>query len=69
MTSVSYMALCACYALMRLVAVGGDRNDFISLMACLFRAVEHSRFEWNAAVVLEKNRCATQDKLDALLEQ
>lgn len=70
--SHAYGALCACYALLRLIAVGGmvgrdSLDDFIDLMARAFRALEHSRFDWNAAVILEKNGWMDNGTLSALL--
>ena len=71
----AYMALCACYALLRLTAVGAAQekktvnalNDFIDLMSRVFRAVEHSRFDWNAAVTLNRLGWTSQREMDLLL--
>lgn len=70
----AYMALCGCYALLRLTAVGAVQdktpnaiNDFIDLMSRVFRAVEHSRFDWNAAVTLNRLGWTGQREMDLLL--
>ncbi|NCB31802.1 MAG: YkgJ family cysteine cluster protein, partial [Clostridia bacterium] len=49
----AYMALCGTYALLRVLARGCEtKQSFVDRMARAFRMIEHSRFDWNAAVVL-----------------
>lgn len=55
-----YMALCALYALLRLLSVacvtgGGDFQKFVDICAAAFKVFEHSAFDHNAMVILRQN--------------
>ncbi|MEA4897099.1 MAG: flagellin lysine-N-methylase [Christensenellaceae bacterium] len=68
----AHVALCAVYALMRLLAVGTLHDTpgeapFVDLMASAFRLIEHSGFDWNATLLLRSMGCDNMRRLDGVL--
>ena len=67
-----YLSLCAGYGLLRFLAVSwmsdkSDEADLVDVCAATFRLIDHSSFDWNAAVLLERMHLVDEEDMARLL--
>lgn len=67
-----YLSLCAGYGLLRFLAVSwmsdkSDEADLVDVCAATFRLIDHSSFDWNAAVLLEWMHLVDEEDMARLL--
>lgn len=68
----AYGSLCAVYALLRFLIIGGmadkqSLDDFVDIAAAAFRLIDHSAFDRNVATLLEDMGCISKQKLAILV--